>query len=68
MPDGVLSDTLHLTVTSGLPARAVLSQLFIKKISMVFFFFVLFFLFLPPVLMNSRPFPPLLTNELPSEV
>lgn len=63
MPDGVLSDTLHFTVTSGLPAGAVQSWLFIKEISGSFFFF-----FLPPVLMNSRPFPPLFTNELPSEV
>lgn len=57
MPDGVLSDTLHLTVTS---AGAVQSWLFIKEISWSFFF--------SPILMNSRPFPPLFTNELPSEV
>lgn len=38
MPDGVLSDTLHLTVTSGLPAGAAQSQLFIKEISGSFFF------------------------------
>lgn len=36
MPDGVLSDTLHLTVTS---AGAVQSWLFIKEISGSFFFF-----------------------------
>lgn len=63
MPDGVLSDTLHLTVTTGLPAGAVQSQLFIKEISGSLFFF-----FFPPILMNSRPFPPLFTNELLSEV
>lgn len=33
MPDGVLSDMLHLIVTSGLPAGAVPSRLFIKEIS-----------------------------------
>lgn len=45
MPDGVLSDTLHLTVTTGLPAGAVQSQLFIKEISgSLFFFFFLPFL------------------------
>lgn len=39
MPDGALSDTLHLTVTSGLPAGAVQSPLFIKEISGPFFLF-----------------------------
>lgn len=39
MPDGVLSDTLHFTVTSALPAGAVQSWLFIKEISGSFFFF-----------------------------
>lgn len=62
MPDGVLSDTLHLTVTSGLPAGAVQSRLFIKEISGSCFFSP------PPFLMNCRPFPLLFTNELPSEV
>lgn len=39
MPDGVLSGTLHLTVTSGLPAGAVPSRLFIKEISESFWVF-----------------------------
>lgn len=50
MPDGVLSDTLHFTVTSGLPAGAVQSWLFIKEISgsfFFFFFFSLLFLWIP---------------------
>lgn len=38
MPDGALSDMLGLTVTSGLPAGAVPSWLFIKEISALFGF------------------------------